>query len=137
MYTIVSPLFVISVMKVILPLACVLILCFSACHRKTGSGARSRSGTETGYASYYADKYDGKKTSSGEIFRQRKMTAAHRTLRFGTSVRVTNIENGKSVKVRVNDRGPFVAGRVIDLSKSAAKRIDLHRAGVAKVRIKY
>lgn len=124
-------------MKSIFSFACVLILCFSACNRKTGSGSRSRSGTETGYASYYADKYNGRKTSSGEIFRQRKMTAAHRTLRFGTRVKVTNLENGKSVKVRVNDRGPFVAGRVIDLSKSAAKKIDLVRAGVAKVKIRY
>ncbi len=112
---------------------CVLIL--SACHRKTGTGGRS--GSETGMASYYADKYDGRKTSNGEIFRQSKLTAAHKTLPFGTKVKVTNLNNGKSVKVRVNDRGPFIAGRIIDLSKSAAKKIDLVNAGVAKVKIRY
>lgn len=112
---------------------CVVVL--SACHRKTAAGGRS--GSETGMASFYADKYDGRKTSNGEIFRQSKLTAAHKTLPFGTKVKVTNLNNGKSVKVRVNDRGPFIAGRIIDLSKSAAKKIDLVNAGVAKVKIRY
>ncbi|MBQ3670446.1 MAG: septal ring lytic transglycosylase RlpA family protein [Treponema sp.] len=86
-------------------------------------------------ASYYADKYNGRKTSSGEIFNMNAYTAAHKTLPFNTVVRVTNLENGKSVQVRINDRGPFVAGREIDLSKAAAAKIDMVKTGTAKVRL--
>jgi rare lipoprotein A len=93
--------------------------------------------TESGRASYYADKFEGRKTSNGEIFKQRKKTAAHRTLPFGTKVTVTNLTNGKTVKVRINDRGPFVTGRTIDLSKKAAKKLDMVNAGVADVQLKY
>ena len=93
--------------------------------------------TQNGKASFYADKFNGRKTASGETFRNSKLTAAHKTLPFGTKVKVTNKNNGKSVKVRINDRGPFVAGRIIDLSKKAAKKIDLYKAGVAEVEIKY
>lgn len=92
---------------------------------------------ETGKASYYHDKFEGRKTASGELFNQSKTTAAHKTLPFGTNVTVKNIANGKTVKVRINDRGPFVAGRIIDLSKSAAQEIDLVQSGVAKVQIQY
>lgn len=105
-----------------------------SCHRKT---AGSKSGTESGYASYYADKYEGRKTSNGEIFRQRKLTAAHKSLPFGTKVKVTNLSNGRTVKVRINDRGPFIEGRIIDLSKAAAKKVDMISAGVTKVKIRY
>ncbi|MFT4094316.1 MAG: septal ring lytic transglycosylase RlpA family protein [Niabella sp.] len=97
----------------------------------------SRKITETGKASYYADKFVGCKTASGAVFKQNRMTAAHKTLPFGTKVKVINLENGKKVKVRINDRGPFVEGRIIDLSKKAAKRIDMVNAGVVKVEIKY
>ena len=93
--------------------------------------------TETGRASYYADKFNGRRTANGEIFRQRKKTAASKTLPFGTIVKVKNLSNGKTVKVRINDRGPFVEGRIIDLSKKAAKKIDMIRAGVQPVQIKY
>lgn len=92
---------------------------------------------EEGKASYYADKFEGRKTSNGEIFDQSKNTAAHRTLPFGTKVTVTNLTNGRSVKVRINDRGPFVKGRVIDLSKKAAEKIDMVNAGVASVELQY
>lgn len=92
---------------------------------------------ESGKASYYADKFDGRKTSNGETFRQSKKTAAHRTLPFGTKVTVKNLTNGRSVKVRINDRGPFVKGRMIDLSKKAAKKIDMVNAGIANVEIRY
>ncbi len=92
---------------------------------------------ETGRASYYADKFDGRKTSNGEIFSQNKRTAASKTLPFGTKVKVKNLANGKTVKVRINDRGPFVAGRTIDLSKKAARKINMIDAGVAEVEIKY
>ncbi len=93
--------------------------------------------TEQGKASYYADKFVGRKTANGETFSQRKMTAAHKYLPFGTKVKITNISNGKTIRVRINDRGPFVAGRVIDLSKKAAKKLGMIQAGVSEVRLKY
>jgi rare lipoprotein A len=90
-----------------------------------------------GLASYYAEPYHGRKTASGEIFDSYKeLTAAHRTLPFNTMVRVTNKTNGRQVDVRINDRGPFIDGRVIDLSVRAAREIDLMRAGVAPVSLK-
>lgn len=91
--------------------------------------------TLEGVASYYADDYHGKQTSNGEVFDMNDLTAAHRTFPFGTKVRVTNLENKKSVLVRVNDRGPFKEGRIIDLSLSAAKELDLIRMGTAKVKL--
>ena len=84
-------------------------------------------------ASYYADKYHGRKTSNGEIFNMYDLTAAHKTLPFNTKVKVTNLSNGKSVVVRINDRGPFVKGREIDLSKAAAVKIGMIKSGTAKV----
>ncbi len=92
---------------------------------------------ENGTASYYSDKFDGRKTASGVIFRQNKLTAAHRSLPFGTRVKVKNLSNGKTVKVTINDRGPFVQGRTIDLSKKAAKKIGILQQGVAQVQMKY
>ncbi|GAB3426639.1 septal ring lytic transglycosylase RlpA family protein [Niabella aquatica] len=92
---------------------------------------------ESGSASFYADKFIGRKTANGSVFRQNRMTAAHKTLPFGTKVKVTNLSNGKKVKVRINDRGPFVEGRIIDLTKKAARRLDMVNAGVVKVAIKY
>jgi len=91
--------------------------------------------TAQGAASYYGRELQGRKTASGEVFDMNAMTAAHRTLPFGTVVRVTNLANGKSVKVRINDRGPFVAGRDIDLSYAAAKAIDLISSGNVKVKL--
>lgn len=111
-----------------------LLIAASSCHRK---GVAGRSGTETGYASYYAESYNGKATANGETFRSSRLTAAHKKLPFGTRVKVTNLTNGKTVKVRINDRGPFVAGRIIDLTKAAAKKLDMVAAGVVKVEIKY
>jgi rare lipoprotein A len=101
----------------------------------SSSRAGSNGGAQTGVASYYADKYHGRTTASGERFDTNKLTAAHRTLPFGTRVRVTNLDNGKQVIVKVNDRGPFVKGRIIDLSRAAAKRVDMIRAGLAKVKV--
>jgi rare lipoprotein A len=89
---------------------------------------------QTGTAVYYALRFQGKKTASGERFDVQKFTAAHRTLPFGTKVRVTNLGNKKSVVVRINDRGPFGAGgHIIDLSPAAAHAIGLGRQGVARV----
>ncbi len=107
-----------------------------SCHRKSISGS-AVSGTETGIASYYADSYEGRKTANGEIFHSSALTAAHKKLPFGTRVKVTNLKNGKTVKVRINDRGPFVAGRIIDLTKAAAKKIDMINDGIVRVTIKY
>jgi len=90
---------------------------------------------QRGKASYYADTFEGRTTASGEIFTHEKLTAASRTLPLGTRVRVTNEENDKSVVVRINDRGPYVRGRIIDLSKAAAHRLGIVEDGVADVRI--
>lgn len=91
--------------------------------------------TEVGIASFYADKFDGKTTASGEIFRQNKLTAAHRTLPFGTVVKVTNLDNNLSVEVTINDRGPFVEKRIIDLSKAAAEKLKYVSNGTASVKL--
>ena len=90
---------------------------------------------QTGKASFYADKFEGVQTASGEKYRRKKLTAAHKTLPFGTKVRVTNLTNNKSVDVVINDRGPYVEGRVIDLSKSAAEKLGFVNQGIAEVRI--
>ncbi|HEX5150919.1 MAG TPA: septal ring lytic transglycosylase RlpA family protein [Parafilimonas sp.] len=93
--------------------------------------------TETGRASYYADKFVNRPMANGKKFSQRKLTAAHKTLPFGTKVTVINLSNHKRTKVRITDRGPFVQGRIIDLSKKAAKRINMIDAGVVPVELKY
>lgn len=90
---------------------------------------------ETGVASYYAEKFHGRKTSSGERYDMHDMTCAHRWLPFGTKLRVTNVSNERSVIVRVNDRGPWKHGRMLDVSKAAAVELDMIRAGTATVRI--
>lgn len=90
---------------------------------------------ETGKASYYADEYQGRQTANGERFDQNARTAAHKKLKFGTWVKVTNVINGKSVMVRINDRGPFIKGRIIDLSKSAFSAIANPRLGVVPVSV--
>ncbi|HLD67111.1 MAG TPA: septal ring lytic transglycosylase RlpA family protein [Pseudomonas sp.] len=88
-----------------------------------------------GQASWYGIKHQGKRTASGERFDRHALTAAHRSLPFGTRVRVTNLRNDKSVEVRINDRGPHVRARLIDLSQQAAERLDMLRTGVAPVRV--
>jgi rare lipoprotein A len=91
--------------------------------------------SETGIASYYGSKYHGKLTASGEVFNMNDLTAAHPKLNFGTRVKVTHLENNRSVVVRVNDRGPFIKGRVIDLSQAAATALQMERGGLAQVKI--
>lgn len=95
----------------------------------------SKGETFFGKASFYADKYHGRTTANGERFDMHDYTAAHKELPFDTIVKVTNLKNGKSVVVRINDRGPFVKGRVIDLSKGAAEKIDMVAAGVVDVKL--
>jgi rare lipoprotein A len=91
--------------------------------------------TLSGMASWYGPGFHGRRSASGEVFNQNALTAAHRTLPFGTQVRVTNLANGQSVVVRINDRGPFGHGRIIDLSAAAASNIGLRASGVARVQI--
>ncbi|MCY1288399.1 rare lipoprotein A [compost metagenome] len=89
----------------------------------------------TGKASYYGRAHHGKKTASGERFDQHALTAAHRSLPFGTRVRVTNLNNDRSVVVRINDRGPYARGRIIDVSRQAAEQLGMLKAGVIPVRV--
>jgi rare lipoprotein A len=109
----------------------------SGCNRSQETSAPSgvSAVAETGFASWYGDKYHGKISASGAAFDQWALTAAHRTLPFGTRVKITNLRNGCSVKVRIADRGPFIPGRIVDLSSTAARRIELIKEGVAKVRL--
>lgn len=99
----------------------------------TGPALGEKGYKENGKASYYSNKLSGKKMANGQRYSPGKKTAAHKKLPFGTKVRVTNPENGKSVKVRITDRGPFTPGRILDLSLKAARQLDLEKAGVAKV----
>ena len=87
----------------------------------------------TSFASYYHDKFNGRKTASGEIFNNNKFTAAHRTIPFGTQVKITNLRNGESVVVRINDRGPFHKSRVFDLSKAAYEEIGDINKGIMPI----
>lgn len=117
-------------MKVVtaLPVAAFLIVCATL----TGAPTPAAALTQCGGASWYAMT---SKTASGERANPNAMTAAHRSLPFGTRVKVTNLRNGRSVIVRVNDRGPFVGGRVIDVTKAAAAKLGFVRAGVTRVRV--
>ena len=92
--------------------------------------------TEEGKASYYSNKLAGRKMANGEKYNPKKLTAAHKTLPFGTRIKVTNVETRQSVKVKVTDRGPFTPGRIVDLSYSAADKLDIIKAGVAPVKLK-
>jgi rare lipoprotein A len=119
---------------------CLSISILASCAKKhhvraaTAPSPQIQSG-ETGLASWYGHPYHGRAASNGEIYDMEKLTAAHRTLPFGTWVHVTNLANNKSVDVRIIDRGPFIDGRIIDLSHAAAQAIDLIGPGVAQVRL--
>ncbi|WP_127844178.1 septal ring lytic transglycosylase RlpA family protein [Psychroflexus aestuariivivens] len=102
----------------------ILLICFS-----------SMSQTQSGKASFYADKFEGRETASGEIYRHAEATAAHRKLPFNTKVKVTNLNNNRSTIVRINDRGPFIRGRIIDLSKSVAEELGALESGIIEVTI--
>lgn len=108
------------------------VLFFAACVTPPNQQGRV---FQTGEASWYGPGFHGKTTANGETYNQNDLTAAHRTLPFNTMVRVTNIRNGKSVVVRINDRGPYVGNRIIDLSRQAAREIDMIETGVAPVRL--
>lgn len=113
-----------------------ILLAFAAgCSESPQADANESTLTQMGKASYYARSFHGEQTASGETFNQNELVAAHKTLPFDTRVQVTNLENGKTVTVRINDRGPFKPGRIIDLSRVAANRIDLLEDGIAPVKI--
>jgi rare lipoprotein A len=113
-------------------LALVLSSGCAATRRAPGTGEER---PEVGYASYYAREFHGRATASGEPYDDRKLTAAHRALPFGTRVRVTNLSNGRSVVVRISDRGPGRRDRIIDLSERAARELGFLAAGVTRVRL--
>jgi rare lipoprotein A len=100
-----------------------------------GSAGAGNMGPGEGVVSYYADSLHGRPTASGAAYDKNAMTAAHKTLAFGTRVRVTNLDNGKTAVVVINDRGPFVKGRILDVSSKAAKQLGMGQAGLAKARI--
>ena len=103
--------------------------------RKQIESIKNHPKTQIGIASYYGKKFHKKRTADGEIFNMYKVSAAHKSYPLGTKVRVTNLENGKSIKLVINDRGPFVKGRIIDLSYKAARKLDFVNQGTTKVRI--
>ena len=129
--------------SVVAVLALLLLCLATGCaHRKppppttTPEAKPAKAGkVEKGIASWYGEPYHGRRTASGEVYDMHRLTAAHRTLSFGTVVRVTRRDTNASVEVRINDRGPFIKGRIIDLSFAAAKRIGLDIDGIAPVRV--
>lgn len=119
-------------------LALLFLLALVACGgaQKTTQGKPIQTGVQEGYATWYGDELNGSPTASGERFNQNAMTAAHRTLPLQTRVRVTNKRNGRSVVVRINDRGPYgKKSHIIDLSKAAARALDMIDAGIVPVRL--
>lgn len=126
----------------IFALGWLLVVVIAACSHSaapkptaTGGGKRSPAGVQDGMASWYGGSLHGGPTASGERFDKTAMTAAHRTLPMNTRVRVTSKRNGRVVEVRINDRGPYGKGRIIDLSEAAARRLDMIEAGVVPVRV--
>lgn len=125
-------------MKIIKPLVLVSALALGAFPLATTAYAQDTVAvvqTLSGTASWYGGKFHGRRTANGETYNQHALTAAHRFLPFGTEVVVTNQNNGRSVVVRINDRGPFSGGRIIDLSRQAASQIGMINSGTAKVTV--
>ncbi len=112
-------------------------LCFASAFAACAMAAPAADDADlgSGHASYYGNEFAGKRTASGELFNPRDMTAAHRTAAFGSRIRVTHLGNGREVTVRVNDRGPWGRGRIIDLSYAAARELGMHHSGTAKVKL--
>jgi rare lipoprotein A len=129
-------------LKHLAPFAVVFVLALTGCAKKNRAHVpvapvpAQIGSTETGIASWYGKPYDGRRAASGEIYDMRQLTAAHRTLPFNTWLEVTDLDNGKKVNVRINDRGPFVDHRIIDLSLAAARAIDMVAPGTARVQLK-
>jgi len=112
-----------------------LVLLIFSCAAPKRAGYYKEGYTERGMASWYGKDFHGRKTANGEIYDMYKLTAAHKTLPLGVYARVTNLENGKEIKVKVNDRGPFIRGRFLDLSYGAAKELGMVEAGVGRVEL--
>ena len=123
-----------SWLKHVVAVGCVVI-CLGSC-TSSAPAFGERGYTEKGKASYYARKFQGRDMANGQPYRRGRMTAAHRTLPLGTKVKVTNVQTNKSVKVTITDRGPFINGRIVDLSEKAARRLDFIKAGVVPVEVK-
>jgi rare lipoprotein A len=113
----------------------VVLASLSGCATTGGRNAIRPASSDVGIASFYGRPHHGRPTASGERFDQEELTAAHPTLAFGTRVRVTNLENDRAVVVRINDRGPFRRGRIIDVSRRAARELGFVAAGTARVRV--
>lgn len=107
----------------------------AGCTPKSVRLPRNVQSVQEGTASWYGGKFHGRKTASGEVYDQHGLSAAHRDLPLGTWVRVTNLENGRRVELRINDRGPFIAGRILDVSRRAAHELGFLNAGLTEVRI--
>lgn len=112
----------------------IALFLMSSCATSRGTATRGMT-LEVGMASWYGPNFHGKSTANGETYDQNELTAAHKTLPFNTVVKVTNLENGKSVTVRINDRGPYVGNRVIDVSRAAAEQLEMIGPGTAEVRL--
>ena len=112
----------------------IIVPVLAGCHAAPiPRGEVERPAVETGYASYYGAEFEGRRTASGERYEGDELTAAHRTLPFGTKIRITHVASGRSVTCRVNDRGPHRKGRIVDLSHRAAEELGMIREGVCKV----
>ena len=128
-------------MRVRLHMATIILLAFAVLSEdwllasQRNSAGKQTPLVQTGFASWYGSDFNGRKTASGEHYDPEEMTAAHRTLPFGTFVRVINLRNNKSVIVRITNRGPFVRGRIIDVSRAAARRLNMMKSGVTRVRV--
>jgi rare lipoprotein A len=122
-------------MRRILLICLILSITWGCAHFRKESIPPPVKKVEVGWASWYGKDFHGRKTSSGEVYDMYQLTAAHRTLPLGTRAMVTHLGNGRSVMVTINDRGPFIKGRIIDLSYAAAQVLDMAREGIAKVRV--
>lgn len=120
--------------RVVLSLAGVFMLLLALPALATVKAAPGK--VQYGIASYYHDSLHGNKTASGQVYDKNRVSAAHKTLPLGSKVKVTDLETGRSIVVRINDRGPFIKGRVIDLSRRAANELDLIKRGIARVEVK-
>ena len=115
--------------------SCIVVATLSGVGSAGAKEGNSGRNTVSGSASWYGGQFHGRKTANGERYNMNGLTAAHRSLPFGTKVRVTNQKNGKSVVVRINDRGPYVGRRIIDLSRGAAQAVNMIGSGVASVKL--
>lgn len=121
--------------KTLISAALVALLALAGIDAHAGTRSGQSAASQAGMASYYHDRFHGRRTASGAPYNKHRFSAAHKTLPLGTEVRVTDARSGKSVVVRINDRGPYAKGRVIDLSRAAAREIGLTRKGVTRVRL--